>query len=683
MTTRELAGTGLSTFMYNRAYTANNHYGTVTYYSDLTGTNKVGQNLYTWNGSGDLTNIKFKDGSGTVLQQATYTFDSAHRATAENLNGANTSYTYDSTNQVTAAGASNYSFDSNGNRNMTGYTTGTGNQTTNDGTFTYTYDNNGNVSTKSKGSGLEKWFYDYDNLNHLTSVRKTSNGTTNTLTVTYSYDAFGNRVQEDRWQTGGSVVTTKHVYDGQQVLFDLTSGNAIQTRYVWGDQANEILVRQDGSGTTNWLQTDRLGSVIGVTDGTGAVLGTVTYAAFGDILTETSSTTTGGIAWQGTILDRDTGIVKMFRRDELLAIGKFLQYDPILFQAGDPNLSRMVGNNVTNATDPSGLQIFLRSPTISQFRDPYTLQKDPFKEQLERALAAVQQTARTGVPKTKVDDISGPDVTAWFARDIVDQIEHRAKMMSKNIDRTPNTPPRVRQWPDLEDFKEQAAHYLAPKWMDFGSPGEGKGVNTVVVANRVLRKNILGNIELGVISDLMPPDMPAVMGNNPIEFAYLGMLFTNADDVSTYWTKHYHNENYGDFKGVVRADNLAAFGVGTAISTDLRTSAAATMKEIQAQVKEGKFKGLTDKQQDVLTQAVATSLKGLFSDDKALQQSVNTYNKLLSKRLGSGDLTIPIEALFFIPEYGGFNTDSLNPSPVPYLEKQTSRYAVAFFLLLP
>src|SRR5205085_5199755 len=108
------------------------------------------------------------------------------------------------------------------------------------------------------------------------------------------------------WQTGGSVVTTKHVYDGQQVLFDLTSGNAIQTRYVWGDQANEILVRQDGSGTTNWLQTDRLGSVIGVADGAGAVLGTVTYAAFGDKLTETSSATTGKIGFQGMYFDADT-----------------------------------------------------------------------------------------------------------------------------------------------------------------------------------------------------------------------------------------------------------------------------------------------------------------------------------------------------------------------------------------
>ena len=120
MTTRELAGTGLSTFMYSRTYTANGHYNVVSEYSDLIGTNKVGETDYTWNGSGDLTTVTFKNGTGTVLQQATYTFDAAHRATAENLNGTNTSYSYDATNQLTAAGASNYSYDSNGNRNMSG-----------------------------------------------------------------------------------------------------------------------------------------------------------------------------------------------------------------------------------------------------------------------------------------------------------------------------------------------------------------------------------------------------------------------------------------------------------------------------------------------------------------------------------------------------------------------------------
>jgi hypothetical protein len=37
------------------------------------------------------------------------------------------------------------------------------------------------------------------------------------------------------------------------------------------------------------------------------------------------------------------------------SIGRWLEEDPIGFEAGDPNLSRYVGNNPTNGRDPSGL----------------------------------------------------------------------------------------------------------------------------------------------------------------------------------------------------------------------------------------------------------------------------------------------------------------------------------------
>jgi hypothetical protein len=38
----------------------------VSEYSDLTGTHKVGETDYTWNGTGDLTNLTFKNGTGAV-----------------------------------------------------------------------------------------------------------------------------------------------------------------------------------------------------------------------------------------------------------------------------------------------------------------------------------------------------------------------------------------------------------------------------------------------------------------------------------------------------------------------------------------------------------------------------------------------------------------------------------------
>jgi uncharacterized protein RhaS with RHS repeats len=50
--------------------------------------------------------------------------------------------------------------------------------------------------------------------------------------------------------------------------------------------------------------------------------------------------------------------------------GRWLMEDPIDFDAGDANLFRYVGNNPTNATDPSGLDDDL-DYAKSEVRDPF------------------------------------------------------------------------------------------------------------------------------------------------------------------------------------------------------------------------------------------------------------------------------------------------------------------------
>src|SRR5262249_45695926 len=158
---------------------------------------------------------------------------------------------------------------------------GTGNRLTTDGVFTYTYDAVGNLTQKSKGAGLETWYYGWDGGNHLTSVRKTSNGSTNTLTATYTYDAMGDQVQEDKCQTGGSGVSARFGGDGVQVVMDMNGSNVVQERYVRGDQVNQLLAQIDANGNAAWILTDRLGSVRDVTDASGTSVDHVDYAAYG------------------------------------------------------------------------------------------------------------------------------------------------------------------------------------------------------------------------------------------------------------------------------------------------------------------------------------------------------------------------------------------------------------------
>src|SRR5262249_35853978 len=153
---------------------------------------------------GRVKNLQHKNGSGTVLANYTYTYDSASRVTSEKLNGSTTSYAYDDTNQLTDDAVKSYSYDANGNRNMSGYATGSANRMTNDGVYTYTYDNEGNLAKKSKGASAETWTYTYDNRNQLVGVteRSTDGGWTLLFQGTYTYDVLNDRVQADEYVNG-------------------------------------------------------------------------------------------------------------------------------------------------------------------------------------------------------------------------------------------------------------------------------------------------------------------------------------------------------------------------------------------------------------------------------------------------------------------------------------------------
>src|SRR5262249_36406074 len=146
-------------------------------------------------------------------------------------------------------------------------------------------------------SGLETWYLGYDNRNRLTSVRETSDGTTNLLTVTYTYDALDHRVQEDKWKSGVGSTTTRFGWDRDQVWADLNGSNVVQTRYVYGDGTDQLLVRM-GAGAAYWVQAARLGSVRDGLDGTG-VRDHVEYGAFGAITAEVSAAYGGHVKYTG------------------------------------------------------------------------------------------------------------------------------------------------------------------------------------------------------------------------------------------------------------------------------------------------------------------------------------------------------------------------------------------------
>jgi len=329
-------------------------------YTDLGGSSLVGMSSYTYDAAERLTALTHTYASGSVLASYAYGYDQASRLTSETVNGTQTTYAYDNTDQLTTVnGVTTYSYDLNGNRTMTGYSTGTGNELKNDGTFTYTYDSEGNLTQKSKGTNLETWYYGYDNLNRLTSVRKTSDGTTNQVTATYTYDVYGDRIEQDEWVKPGSgngvTTVTRFAYDGSNVWADLDGSNHLSMRRLYLDGVDQPFARVDSSGNVGWYVPDHLGSVRDIANGAGTSdLDRIVYDAYGNVTSESAPSSGDRYGFDAGERDSNTGLDHFGRRYYNPATGRWQSQDPIGFDAADANLYRYVGNNPLIRLDPNG-----------------------------------------------------------------------------------------------------------------------------------------------------------------------------------------------------------------------------------------------------------------------------------------------------------------------------------------
>ena len=319
---------------------------------------------YAYDAAGNMTQEVVKDGSGVGLVTYVNAFDAANRITSETRNGSATSYTYDATNQLLTAGTYTYSFDANGNRNMSGYATGADNRTSTDGTWTYTYDAAGNTVKKSKGFFAETWTYGYDDRNQLLWAEdRSTDGGTLIQRMDYTTDVYGNVVKEVVTVSG--VPTTSRfafvITDASpgvtlsvhEAWADLDASANVVTRYLLGDGQGQILARDTGTGV--WLIQDRLGSVREIQDMTGAVVRSVSYDGFGNVISSTGSVAAGRFLFAGMWYDTSTGLSFAQWRPYNAATGSWTVEDPLEFAAGDANLKRYVGSNSINFTDLSGL----------------------------------------------------------------------------------------------------------------------------------------------------------------------------------------------------------------------------------------------------------------------------------------------------------------------------------------
>jgi RHS repeat-associated protein len=135
----------------------------------------------------------------------------------------------------------------------------------------------------------------------------------------------------------------------EDVLREQASGTTY--RYVHGGGIDEPLARVDQGGAAVFFHADHLGSIVKVTNSSGAVVTTRRYDPYGNLEAGASE---AGYAFTGREWDPEAGLYFYRERWYDPKVGRFLSEDPLGLLEG-PNAYAYVGDNPISRKDPSGM----------------------------------------------------------------------------------------------------------------------------------------------------------------------------------------------------------------------------------------------------------------------------------------------------------------------------------------
>ena len=299
-----------------------------------------------------------------------YTYDLLGRITKEKKTGSeDISYTYDSNNNRKKMTVGNKVTAYKYNKNDELLRTDTLNiDTEKDSVVIYKNDKNGNQlatvnryeipSNKKDSSYVDIDVTLGDNrlnenvVNHYNALNQLTQTLTKNYKVSFTYDAEGLR-------TGKTVNGEKtfFVWDGDQLVLELSESGKVQKRYIRG---NDLVYADKGTDTEKqYYVTDPHGNVVQLTDKSGKVTKTYEYDSFGNEVNPDSKDD-NPFRYCGEYYDKETGEIYLRARYYQPAVGRFLTRDTYTGESDEPlslHLYTYCGNDGVNAVDPSGHEV--------------------------------------------------------------------------------------------------------------------------------------------------------------------------------------------------------------------------------------------------------------------------------------------------------------------------------------
>ncbi len=283
-----------------------------------------------------------------------------------------TPYTYNALNSMLSAGPTAFDYDDNGNRMRK--------------TEPLTATDYVSVALTSgwalTGTVVTEYAYDYEN--RLTGVTRAihytkvvTDGTallpvqhiSPTMEAHYVYDGYGRRVEKHVTTTitATSVLTApqlfhrEYAFDGLDpvVEYDYADGPTtptLESQYVYGNGRMVLLARtEDGTTDSYWYHYDGLGSVVALTDESGADVCQWKYDEYGNPLQDCPEL--NHYTYTGQEVDPETGLVHFFARYYDTETGVWITLD---LHRGDPTSPltlvryQYTANNPINCIDEYG-----------------------------------------------------------------------------------------------------------------------------------------------------------------------------------------------------------------------------------------------------------------------------------------------------------------------------------------